>query len=211
MTTIGLIGYGALGTQIEEMMKQYGDTEYSFLYYDDIAAEKGISGAHGFREYVNANSNVEFIVALGYRHLQTKKTIIKDLIGSGKKLHTFVHPTAFVNKTAKIGQGVVIYPMSNIDTGVTIGNGCLLNNSVVVSHDSIIEECCFLAPAVALSGQVNIGSCTFIGTNSCVANGITIGEGCTIGIGTSVTTSVAPQKTAIGNPMHIVDNGITLV
>lgn len=198
MPKIGIIGYGGLGRQIEDLIKQSGLHEDHFLYFDDqLKQDNGFP----FNSFLDKKfANLEFVVGLGYRYLQEKKKIITSLHDHNLKLFTYIHPTAFVDKNAKIGQGCVIYPMCNIDRHVVLEDGVLLNNSVVVSHDSVIGNSSFIAPSACICGGVRIGECTFVGAHSAIADGIIIGERNIIGIGSCITKSTPPDSCLIGNP-----------
>jgi UDP-3-O-[3-hydroxymyristoyl] glucosamine N-acyltransferase len=118
-------------------------------------------------------------------------------------LFTFVHPTAFVSRNAKIGKGVIIYPLCNIDQGVTVEDGSILLNSTIVAHDSEIGKCCYLAPGVCVSGFVKVERLCSIGSGSVITNNITIGENSTIAMATSITKDIPRDSFAIGNPFQL--------
>jgi len=205
MGKFGLIGFGALGIQIQNYLTQSGFDKKEFVYFDDIEFSNEKSNCFPFEDYLNdLHGHLQFIVCLGYKHLKRKKEIIELLKGNGRELYTYIHPSSYINQLATIEEGVIIYPMCNIDANVLLKSGTLINNSVTISHDSIIDECCFLAPGVTVSGGVHIKCCAFIGANSTIANGISINQNCTIGMATSVSRDLDENSKVIGNPMKIV-------
>jgi acetyltransferase EpsM len=204
MRIIGLIGYGNLGLQIESLVLSTS-SNYKFIYFDDIAHKQKIKNAFPFNRFLDDQfGDVHFIVALGYKHLERKKTIIENLILNKRNLFTYINPGAIINKSAIIDVGTIIYPNVTIDKNVSIGKGCLLHLSVTISHDTFIDDCCFLAPSVTLSGFVSIGKMVFIGTGVCVANNIIIQDSAIIGIGSVITKNVEQKQCVIGNPQKIV-------
>jgi sugar O-acyltransferase (sialic acid O-acetyltransferase NeuD family) len=204
MEKIGLIGYGELGQQFEHMIQQ-SYINVQFYYFDDIALNNVIKKAFSFDSYLdNQFSDLEFLVGLGYKNLEKKKEIIDSLIKNKRNLYTFIHPTAFIDTTAKIDKGTVIYPHVVIDKDVNIGIGCVLNLSVTIAHNCKIGDCSFLAPSVTLSGFVKIGSLVFIGTGACVTNKITIENNAIVGIGSVITKNIEKNQSVIGNPQKVV-------
>jgi sugar O-acyltransferase (sialic acid O-acetyltransferase NeuD family) len=202
---IAFIGYGEMGVQVYELLKQ----KYPALkpvYFDDELYKANIKNAHPFKDYIKDTfKNYSFVICLGYRHAALKNKIFKQLVKQDRKNLSFVHVTCFVSRSATIGAGSVLYPMCNIDKEVKIGNAVLLNNSVVISHNSSIGNSCYLSPGVVLSGNVTIGENTFLGTGVVVSNGITIGKNVVIGIGTVITKNIPDNAFVIGNPMKLVD------
>lgn len=207
MREIGILGYGELGQQLEYfLIEKYGKECLCFHYFDDNLYIKNVKNSYPFNEYKKIeNRNINFFVCLGYKHLELKKHIIEELLEKQFLVPSFIHQSAYINKTAKIGDGVIIFPMCNIDFCVSINKGVLLHNNVTISHHSTIDECCFFAPSVTLSGNVNVKKYSFIGTGSVVSNGIQIGEKAQIGIGSVVTKDIPAQTSWIGNPIKMLN------
>jgi sugar O-acyltransferase (sialic acid O-acetyltransferase NeuD family) len=198
-----IIGFGELGEQFYGFLKESNKTGFGF--FDDIAKQNEIKRSYNFNDYKKAEfAETDFYVALGYKHLQTKNSIINELKGLGRKIPNYIHSSCFVNNSANLSEAVFVYPMCNIDKNVKIGKGTLLNNSVVISHDTSIGNCCYLSPGVTISGKVNIGDCTFIGSGSVISNSISIGNNVIIGVGTVVTKNVPDNTCVIGNPMKMI-------
>ncbi len=64
-----------------------------------------------------------------------------------------VHPSAVVNKEARLADGVVIGPNCVIDRGVSIGAGTVLDANVVISKDVEIGRGNHLFPNCAIGGR----------------------------------------------------------
>jgi sugar O-acyltransferase (sialic acid O-acetyltransferase NeuD family) len=189
-------------------LKQAGYSENAFVYFDNNY--KG-TGANRFSDCLDERfKDYKFIVSLGYKYLSLKDAILKDLILKERELFSFIHSSSFINPTANIGKGVVVYPMCNIDQYAEIGDGVLLNNSVTVSHNCTLGSAGYYSPGVVLSGNVNVGSATFLGTGTNVSNSIHIGSNCIIGVGTVVTINIPDSTSAIGNPVKILNRPLML-
>ena len=206
---IAIIGYGDLGRQFHEFLKE--DPNNEFIFFDDIAFKHDVPHTFPYLNYsLDAYADCSFFVALGYHHLQTKNKVIHHLKSLGRKLPVYIHKTSFVNPTATIGDGTFVYPMCNLDSNVSIGKGVLLNNSVCISHDSKISDCCYLSPSVTVSGNSKINDETFIGAGSVISDKVVIGKNVIVGIGSVVTGDLPDNCSAIGNPIRILKKHLDL-
>jgi sugar O-acyltransferase (sialic acid O-acetyltransferase NeuD family) len=208
---IGLIGMGAIGHQVEILLLQSGVKEKNIFYFEDAVLNKKTKKKFKFWDFLKPEfKDWLFIPTIGYLSINIKMKVVKSILDSNLNLHTFIHPTAFINPTAMIGKGVIIYPMANVDQNVIIEDGVLINNSCIISHDSVIRKLTYLAPGVVTSGFVDIGAKCFVGSGSIFSNSVKIGNECTIGIGSCITKDIPDNSFAIGNPFKIKQN-ITLL
>jgi len=206
---LAFIGYGALGSQIIEMLRSMETPIADVIYFDDVLfEEKSGSDSHFRFEDFRTHDffGYQVVLGLGYRHLVKKREIINLLLHKEITLLTFIHPTSYVSSSATIEAGVIVYPMCTIDNQVTIKTGALVHNGVIVSHDSVIGSCAYLSPGVVVSGNVILGDCSFLGARSTISNGIKLGDEVTIGIGSVVTHDIDSSMFAIGNPAMIKTN-----
>lgn len=204
---IGIIGFGSVGKQLYNTLLE-NDYEESqiFVFADDIEPDPD-HGIFAFSDYKRMEfRDLDFIPALGYLSKNLKYQILNDLSENKYSIFTFVHPSAYVSKNAKIGKGVIIYPLCNIDQGVIIGDGSILLNSVVVAHDTVVGKCVYIGPGACLSGFINIQDLTFIGTGAVIANNIIVGRNSTIAMGTCLTKSIEEDSFVIGNPFQLKRN-----
>ena len=207
MVKIGFIGFGDLGKQICNHFLKEKYSEKEIFIFDDLLNTDHTSAAFSFNDFLNSEHNdLAFIVSIGYKHLSLKNSIFNRLITHERTIKSFTHPSCFVSSDCRMEAGTIIYPLCNIDFGVSLGFGVLLNNSVTISHDSKIGNCSYLSPGVVVSGKVSIGENCFIGAGSIIADNVTIGNNVIIGIGTVVTTDVSDNTFAIGNPMRTVNH-----
>ena len=200
---IGLIGYGSVGKQLYNTLIENNYSEDQiYIFADDIDSNEDnrIFGFNDFKKDIFRD--IHFIPTLGYLSKNLRFTILNYLIDNDYAIFSFVHPSAFVSKNAKIGRGVIIYPMCNIDQGAVIDDGSIILNSSTVAHDTYVGKCTYLAPGVCLSGCIKVGDLSFIGTSATVANNITIGRNSTIAIGTCLTKDIADNSFVIGNPFQ---------
>ncbi|WP_299684330.1 acetyltransferase [uncultured Dokdonia sp.] len=209
---IAFVGFGALGLQLFEFLNEESDINEDALFFDDIKFENKDERSFPFKDFLNETfKEYEFCVALGYKNLNVKRDIILQLKKANRKLVTFIHPSAFVHPTAEIEEGVIVYPMCNIDQNVIIHSGVLLNNTVTISHDSTIGMATFIAPGAIINGNIKIGSGTFIGSGSLISNSVGIGANVIVGIGTVVTYEIPDDSSVVGNPMRFLKKKMNLL
>lgn len=194
---MAILGYGELAHQILSFLEA---SENDVAIFDDNFAANN-KNALPFSAFELEIEKHEWVVALGYKHLRQKLQISRIIRVNGGTFKSFIHSSSFRSEHSKIGEGVIIYPMCNIDKGVQIGLSTILNNSVTVSHDSVIGEANYISPGVIISGNVKIGNSCFVGSGSIIANGVTIGDNVIVAAGTLVTKDLPSNSKVIGNPM----------
>ena len=210
---LALIGFGDLGHYIEDMISEFNPVEHGATkYFDDNLVRDGVAGALPFKDHASdAYADHHFYVCLGYKHLRTKNEIVKRLVELGRNVPSFVHPSAWVDKTVTIGPGSFVYPGCSIDRNTKIGRGTWITNADVIAHDCTIGDACWFGATVTISGKVTVKDQTFIGSGTTVANDAHVGSNCIIGMGTAVTKSIPDDRSAIGNPLRILERPLKLV
>jgi sugar O-acyltransferase (sialic acid O-acetyltransferase NeuD family) len=106
---------------------------------------------------------------------------------------TVIHPTAFVEPTARLDGGVQVFSQSYISSDAKIGFGTVILPGVVVSHDCSLGKCVNLSPGAMLAGNVRVEDFAQIGMAATVNLGLTIGARARIGNGATVKADVPPD------------------
>jgi len=88
---------------------------------------------------------------------------------------TFIHPTANIDKSCKIGIGTKIWINAQIRENVIIGNNCIISKDTYIDHG------------------VNIGSNTKIQNGVSIYNGVTVEEDVFIGPNATFTNDKIPR------------------
>ncbi|SHM19275.1 acetyltransferase [Flavobacterium chilense] len=205
---LAIVGSGDLGQQIAHYA--ISDNHYDkVVFFDDFTEEKIVNGfrvlgnSNDIESEFELNSFDELIIGIGYKHLSIRKQLFDrflKIIPFGK----IVHSTSWIDSTAKIGVGCVIYPACVIDANASIGNNTILNVSCTVAHDTIVSQHCFLSPRVALAGFIKIEELCIIGINSTIIDNINIISGTQIGGGTVVIKDLQKKGLYIGNPHRFI-------
>jgi UDP-3-O-[3-hydroxymyristoyl] glucosamine N-acyltransferase len=87
-----------------------------------------------------------------------------------KNKNYFVHSTAIVDKTAKIGKGTKIWAFVQIGKNARIGKNCVVGNGAYIDRNVIIGDNVKIHnKALLYDGLIVEGNC-FIGPGVCFAN-----------------------------------------
>ena len=196
-----------IADQICDAYERFGmDVEVLGLALDDRTMGDEIYGYPilcGIKEVYDKYKNdddVKFIYSL-YRNDQIKERckLLYDLNIPAEKWCNFVHPTAYIARSAKIGYGNVILANCVINSGAVIGNFNTLNSGTLLGHDIKVGNNNFFAAQVTVGSLLEIGNMNFIGLNSAIKQGVQLGEAVLVGQCSNVTHSFN-DETVFGNP-----------
>jgi acetyltransferase EpsM len=113
---------------------------------------------------------------------------------------TVLYQHAYINPTARIGSGAVVFPGAVIGADVVIGEHVIVSGNVTVGHDTILEDFVQLAPGVQLAGHVHVGRGAMLGIGSVVCPRLKIGENATLGAGAVAVSDIPAGCLAFGVP-----------
>ncbi len=111
-----------------------------------------------------------------------------------------VHPRAFVDPSATVGPGSVVFAGAVVQAEARIGAHVIINTGATVDHDCLIGGYAHLCPGVHLAGDVRVGEGSLLGTGTSVIPGRVIGSWTTVGAGAAVITDLPGHSTAVGVP-----------
>lgn len=146
--------------------------------------------------------NVEYLFCFG--NLKYKKELVEKFTEGGALFLTFIHPTALISPSAKIGKGVLISHNASVGPKVVIGDFNILNSRCTIGHDSQIGDYNFISPQVSVSGNTKIGNSNMFGVNSATIPGVKIGNTNTIGAGSIITKNIADYSLVVGVPGKVI-------
>ncbi|MDR6372560.1 sugar O-acyltransferase (sialic acid O-acetyltransferase NeuD family) [Chryseobacterium bernardetii] len=209
MKRIAIIGSGHLGQQILHHIQT--DTDDKVIGFFDDFMEKGnsvkdlpiLGGKGDVISIFQQGIFDEIIIAIGYKHLEFKKQIF-ETFKNKIPFYTFIHSTSYIDPSATIGEGTVIYPYSMIDQNVKIGDNVLINISCSIAHDSLVGNHCFVSPSVAVAGFVSISEQCILGIHSTIIDNINIVEKVQLGGGAVVIKNISQPGLYVGNPVRFI-------
>src|SRR5690606_5737292 len=160
-----------------------------------------VSKTYEAKEKFDKYDDVKFIFNL-YRSdkIKERSELLKSFDIPREKFYTFIHPSAYVAKSARVGLGCAIQANCVINSNVTIGDHNTFNSACLVGHDTVIGDYNFFAAHTVVGSGLSIKNCVFTGLNSSLKNLITVGEGSIIGMGANVLHDVQEGQMVAGNP-----------
>lgn len=160
-------------------------------------------GEMGFSEWVSEARNLPNItglVAIGGHGGRIRMRILDLFRTAGLALGPLIHPTAFVCKTAILGEGSQVLAHALVATDCRLGPACIVNHKASVDHECIVGNGVHFAPGSTVCGCVTIGDNVMIGAGAVVLPRLTIGPDAMIGAGAVVTKDVPAGAIVVGNP-----------
>lgn len=113
---------------------------------------------------------------------------------------TFVHPLAYVARSATVGRGSVVFAHASVMKSAVVGDFCILNSHATVEHGTRVGDNCFLSAGACLGADITLGRGVFVGMHAVLHPGIGVGDFGFIGMGSVVTRDVEPGAQVYGNP-----------
>lgn len=197
MKDIVVIGAGGHSKVVISALRASGHEPVAVL--DDDPGKKGTSilgvPIRGPLNLVGEIGAAGVVMAIGNN--RTRKRIASELHAAWA---TVLHPTAYVDPTARVGPGTVVFAGAIIQPDTVIGAHAIINTGTSVDHDCIIGDFTHLAPGVHLAGDVRVGEGTLMGIGSVAIPGVRIGTWVTIGAGAAVIANIESDTVASGLP-----------
>lgn len=106
------------------------------------------------------------------------------------KFYTYIHSSAIISSSARIGESVVIGPNCIVSANAEISNNVCLNVFCGVGHGSTIQESSVLGPYALVNGDCSVGIACYLGSKSVIFPGINIGNGVSIDAGSIVRSNI---------------------
>lgn len=136
----------------------------------------------GVRQAVNAVG--------GIGNVRVRQVVFGRLIQAGFSFPTLVHPTACVEKSAKLSPGVQVFPLAYIGSEVEVGFGAIVNTGAIVSHECVLGDLVNISPGAVLAGGVEVGEGALIGMGATINLQVRVGAGARVGNGATVKSDV---------------------
>lgn len=141
------------------------------------------------------SENEHFVLAIGSP--QGKEYVTEMFKGRGVQFETLISPDAFVCKSAKIGEGTVIFRRSVIGHGVKIGRFVSICDSTIALNSSI-GDFSNTASYSNIYRDISVGKRVQVWSQAVILNSVE--DDATIGAGSIVIRKVKKGTTVFGNP-----------
>lgn len=109
---------------------------------------------------------------------------------------TLVHPRAYVESSATVGDGCQVFFNAYVGSDTRVGFGCIVNTGAILSHDCVLGDYVNVSPGAILAGAVIVEERTLIGMGVTVNLGVHIGAGARIG-NSAVIKADVPENSIV--------------
>lgn len=207
MTDIVIVGAGGCAREVYEMaLETYPAGEYrikGFLSdqaedldpFPDIREKAPIIGS--IQAYVPQEEE-RFLLALGTP--QDRRDIAVALKARGAGFLSLLHPMAKISPTARLGEGVILYPFTLVSCYVELGDFCMMNAYSGCGHDAKVGAYSVLAPYAAVLGFSEVGEGCFLSTHSMLAPKKSLGKEGMIAANSAAFRDAPEQSLVLGVP-----------
>lgn len=111
-----------------------------------------------------------------------------------------VHPRAYVDRSAVVGPGAVVFAGAVVQPEARLGAHVIVNTGANVDHDCRVDDYVHLAPGVNLAGSVRVEEGALVGVGASVIPGVCIGAWSVVGAGAAVVRDAPAGSTVAGVP-----------
>ena len=139
-----------------------------------------------------------FLLAIG--SIGHRRSVVEQLKARSARFLTLIHPTAYVDDNAKIGEGCIIYPFASVMNAAVIGDFVTMSIYASAGHDTRIGDYCNLSPYATMNGFSVLEEDVFLGTHASVLASIRVGRGSKVSANSVVTQNAKPNTLIFGVP-----------
>lgn len=208
MTKVVIIGTGALGREVLQLLRDLNRAEQNFqpVGFVDRDPAAAVAAQRLGLPFLGGDDgdwgqDAEYVIAVGAPAL--RRRIAEGLSQRGAKAATLVHPSAVVADSAVLGAGVVVSAFSFVGVDSSLGGHAYVNTHVCVGHDVAVGAYTMLSPFAAVNGGGQLGEGVFMGSHAVVTPGRRVGHDAKVAAGSVVYAHVPPGRTAMGNPAQL--------
>lgn len=197
MIDVVILGAGGTGREIAEMFDEVFDTGNFRLKGFLSDYDTGVETVGTIKDY-KICENDRFILAIG--DVAGRRKVAENILSRGGKFINFIHPLAKVLGSAKIGDGVIIFPFAWVGANAEVGDFCFINLHAACGHDVKLGKFSELAPYSAIGGGVQCGEECLFALHSVVAPKTVLGNKVVIAQGSTIQKNQSDNALIVGVP-----------
>jgi acetyltransferase EpsM len=126
----------------------------------------------------------------GIGNIAVRIKVFEQLTQAGFICPALVHPSAVVEPSAHLSDGVQIFPHAYVGSSAQINFGAIINTGAIVSHDCLIGDYANLSPGAILAGEVRIGAGVLVGMGVTINLQVKVGRGARLGNSATIKEDV---------------------
>lgn len=202
MTDLVLLGGGGHARSLLAALRLGGERVRGYIAPSSTPTMSELAYLGGDEQLETLSpDDVQVVNAVGMTGVSTtRRAVHVNAVRHGFTVARVVHPHAFIDPAARLGEGVQVLAGAIVNAAADIRDGALVNTGAIVEHDAVVEAHVHVAPGAILSGGVRVGEGAHVGLGARVIQGITIGSRSVVGAGAVVVRDVRPGATVVGVP-----------
>jgi sugar O-acyltransferase (sialic acid O-acetyltransferase NeuD family) len=191
-----IYGGGGHGKTLVDLLRSLGIYRIAGFVDDGIPAGNQIMGLPvlGGSDFLPQlyDQGVELAINAigGISNLGIRLRAFQNLAEAGYGCPTVVHPSAVVEESAVLEEGVQVFSHAYIGSESRVGFGCIVNTGAIVSHDCRLGDYANVSPGAMLAGEVRLGSRVLVGMGVTIYLQVKVGAGARIGNGATIKEDV---------------------
>lgn len=195
MKRIAFIGSGDLAIDLCERVILWN--QYEVAGFFDGSQEKGTI-INGYPVLGNDDDVISLYkegvfdciyIAIGYLKFQVREKLYNKFKGI-VPLANIISPTAYVNPTATLGEGIQLSDGAYIAHHAVVEDNVLITLQSIVNHGCHVKKHTFFSTRVSTAGNVTIGERCFIGVGVIISDGITVCDDVWLSPGSIVVSNI---------------------
>ena len=201
MKDIIIMGAGDLGKDVAWLIERINEktNEWNLLGFTEKGEMESFQGypVLGTDDVIENYEDVYVVCALA--NTAIRKRII-DTLPSNAHVATLIDPNAIIHRSAKIGEGSMIFAGAMVGIEAKVGKCCTVLYNAAVNHDVELGDYTTVYPNATISGRCHVGKYCEIGTGASIIQHVSICDNAKIGVGAAVFTNIKNPGTTVGNP-----------
>jgi sugar O-acyltransferase (sialic acid O-acetyltransferase NeuD family) len=200
---IGSGGHAKVIIDIINEMKIYniiGITSNSLAFGESFLGYK-VLGDDDILESQFSPENIQVAMGLGgHTDNNIRKKVFEKVKTLGYTFINVIHPFSSISKTAKIGEGVAIFPNVALNSYSELGDNVIVITGSTVDHETIVGNHVLISAGVTVGAYSNIEDEVLLALGSKIVSGITIGKKSLIAAGAVVVKNTPENSKMFGVP-----------
>jgi acetyltransferase EpsM len=195
-TSLVIYGGGGHAKSLIDLIRLLGTYQIAGILDDGLEPDGNVMGVpilggkEVLAEIVNQGIRLAANAVGGIGNIKVRVKIFDRLAQAGFTCPGLVHPSAFVEPSARLSAGSQILSQAYVGSEAQIGFGVIVNTGAVVSHDCILGDYVNVSPGALLAGSVEIEQGVLIGMGATINLAVRVGAGARIGNGATVKEDV---------------------
>jgi UDP-perosamine 4-acetyltransferase len=136
----------------------------------------------------------------GYEDNCLREKAYNQIKSMGFNFINAIHPTAFISKTVKMGEGNVIFPGAVINTDVELGNNIIVATGSTIDHETRVSDHVLISAGVTVGAYSNLEQGVLLALGSKVISGTTIKSYSLVAAGAVVVKNIEQSQRVFGIP-----------